>query len=105
MAVGMRESVPVTWGMLLTWGVESDTAGASAAGTLVALVEKFGVGTTTMAFPPGAWNVALARGWAAPPPTTGRGGAVVGVACAAGDGDGDGDTAGFCAASCVAGGA
>jgi hypothetical protein len=91
--------------MVFAGGVESDTAGASAAGTLVAFDAKFGVGTTTMAFPPGAWNVALARGWAAPPPTTGRGAAGVGVACATGDGDSDGDAAGFCATSFAAGGA
>src|SRR4051812_46842878 len=90
MAVGILDSVPVTWGMLFVWGVVRDTAGASCAGTFVGLDAKFGVGTTTIALPPGAWNVGLAAGWAAPPPTTGaRGDKAVGVAWAAGAGEGD----------------
>ena len=76
----MRESVPVTWGMFWGCWVVMATAGASGAGTEVACAAKFGVGTTMMALPPGAWKVAAARGWAAPPPTAGRGAFGVDVA-------------------------
>jgi hypothetical protein len=86
----MRESVPVTCGTLAAWGVASETCGANWAGAAVGLVEKFGVGTTTIALPPGAWKVGLAAGWAAPPPTTGaRCGKAVAVVWAAGDGAGE----------------
>jgi hypothetical protein len=83
----MRESVPVTCGMLAACGVDSVTTGASAAGTVVGFDARFGVGTTTIALPPIDWKVGFAIGWAAPPPTTGRGGRAVGVAWAAGEGD------------------
>jgi hypothetical protein len=83
----MRESVPVTCGMLAGCCVDSVTTVASAAGTCAGFEARFGVGTTTIASPPTDWKVGLAIGWAAPPPTTGRGGRTVGVAWAAGEGD------------------
>jgi hypothetical protein len=85
----MRESVPVTCGMLAACGVDSVTTGASGASTGVGFDARFGVGTTTIALPPTDWKVGFAIGWAAPPPTTGRGGRAVGVVWTTGEGEGD----------------
>jgi hypothetical protein len=69
--VAMRDSVPETDAGWFGWGVVSETAGAKAAGTFVALMAKLGVGTMIAALPPMACEVAWTRGWAAPPPTGG----------------------------------
>lgn len=92
----MRDSVPDTWTTAAGCTVVIATGGASGAGTDVAIVEKFGVGTMMMALPPMFCEVATARGWAAPPPTAGRGAWGAGLACACGKGDaaGAGEPAG-----------
>jgi hypothetical protein len=73
--------------MLAAWGVVSDTPGARAAGATVGFAARLGVGTIMIALPPIDCWVAAARGWAAPPPTTGRGANAVGLACATGEGE------------------
>jgi hypothetical protein len=86
--VGMRERVPTTWTTFAGWTVWRATAGARGAGCGVAATLKFGVGTMIAALPPMLANVGTARGWAAPPPTTGgRAAAGTGLLAAAGDGD------------------
>src|SRR3954467_2841484 len=72
------------------------TAGANGAGVSVVLAARAGVGTMMMALPPGAVNVGLVRGWAAPPLTIGR--AALGVATIWAAGDGEDDPPGFAAA-------